>query len=131
MEKKPKKNIKILFVEDEEALQKSMGRALEFEGYNVLTAADGESGYNIAIKEKPDLILLDLILPKMDGFEVLRSLKKNDETKKIPVAILTNLESTADIDKALELGALTYLVKANYELSDLLEKVDAMVSNVK
>lgn len=131
MEKKTKKNTKILFVEDEEALQKSMGRALEFEGYQVLTASDGETGYNIAIKEKPDLILLDLILPKMDGFEVLRSLKKNEETKKIPVAILTNLESTADIDKALELGALTYLVKANYELRDLLEKVDAMVSNAK
>ncbi len=113
----------ILFIEDEPTLQKSVGRYLEQEGYRVLSALDGEAGLELIKKEKPDLILLDLILPKKDGFEVLKDLKQNIETKEIPVIILTNLEQNIDIEKTLELGATTYLVKANYELGEIVNKI--------
>lgn len=114
---------KILFIEDEPNLQKAIGEVLKQEGFEILAALDGEKGLEVAKKEKPDLILLDLILPKKDGFEVLRDLKADKELKDIPVIILTNLEGTGDVEKALDLGATTYLVKANYELEDVLKKI--------
>ncbi len=115
---------KILFIEDESALQKTFGDILKNKGYKVIKALDGESGLRSVKEEKPDLILLDLILPKMDGFEVLKGLKGNEETKNIPVIILTNLEETGDIQKALELGATTYLVKSNYTLEEVVKKIE-------
>ena len=114
---------KILFIEDESALQKSFNAVLTREGYNVLSALDGEIGIRLAKSEKPALILLDLILPKINGFEVLLELKKDSETKDIPVIILTNLERMKDIEKALESGASTYLVKADYTLDEVVKKV--------
>lgn len=113
----------ILFIEDEPTLQKAVGQFLSQEGYQVKSALDGELGLEMAKKEKPDLILLDIILPKKDGFEVLRSLKEDETTKGIPVLILTNLENDADVEKALSLGATTYLVKANYELREITNKI--------
>ena len=115
---------KILFIEDESALQKTFGDILKNKGYEVIKALDGESGLRSAKKERPDLILLDLILPKMDGFEVLKGLKASEETKNIPVIILTNLEETEDIQKALELGATTYLVKSSYTLEEVVKKIE-------
>jgi DNA-binding response OmpR family regulator len=114
---------KILLIEDESALRKTFSEVLEQEGYEVLNAVDGEEGLNLAQTEKPDLILLDLVLPKLHGFDVLRKIKENQDTKDISVIILTNLESTSDVEKAVELGATTYLVKANYSLESILEKV--------
>ena len=115
---------KILFVEDEEALQRAMGEMLEQKGFNVVRAMDGEIGLALTKKELPDLVLLDLILPKKNGFEVLMEIKKDPATKNIPVIVLTNLEGSEDIEKALSLGATTYLVKANYNLSDILGKIE-------
>lgn len=117
---------KILFVEDEPSLQKAISEVLTQEGYEVIMASDGEEGL-LKIKEKPDLVLLDLILPKKDGFEVLKEMKANDSTKNIPVIVLTNLEGTGDVEKALELGATTYLVKANYELDDVVKKIKDII----
>ena len=114
---------KILFIEDESALQKTFGEILRQEGYEMISALDGETGLRLAKSEKPDLILLDLILPKMHGFEVLKKLKEDKETKDIPVIVLTNLEKIEDVDKALELGATTYLVKAKYSLEEIVEKI--------
>jgi len=114
---------KILFIEDEAALQKTFGEVLTQEGYEVISALDGELGLKLAKTKNPDLILLDLILPKVHGFDVLRQLKEDDETKEIPVIVLTNLEGISDIEKAIELGATTYLVKAGYSLEEVLEKV--------
>ena len=113
----------ILLVEDEPTLQKTLSTALQQEGYEVKNALDGEIGLQMAKELKPNLILLDLILPKMDGFEVLEQLKKEEETKELPVIILTNLESVQDIERALVLGANAYLVKANYDLKDVIEKI--------
>jgi DNA-binding response OmpR family regulator len=113
----------ILFIEDESVLQKTFGEILKQEGYEMISALDGESGLRLAKDKKPDLILLDLILPEMHGFEVLKGLKEDKETKEIPVIVLTNLERIEDIDRALELGATTYLVKARYSLEEVVEKI--------
>ncbi|GAH19128.1 unnamed protein product [marine sediment metagenome] len=114
---------KILFVEDESALQKTFGERLSQEGYEMISALDGEIGLRLAKTKKPDLILLDLILPKVNGFEVLKKLKAEVETKDIPVIVLTNLEGIGDVDKAIEMGATTYLVKADYSLEEVVEKI--------
>jgi len=116
---------KILFIEDESALQKTFGDLLKGEGYEVVPALNGELGLNLAGDpgNEPDLIMLDLILPKIHGFDVLKKLKENEKTKDIPVIVLTNLEGMTDIEKAIELGATTYLVKANYTLEEIVEKI--------
>ena len=114
---------KILFVEDEPTLQKAVGEILTQEGFEVLSALDGEEGLELIKKEKPNLVLLDLILPKKDGFEVLKEMKEDEELKDIPVIVLTNLEGMGDVEKALSLSATTYLVKANYELEDVVKKI--------
>jgi len=113
----------ILFVEDEFTLQKTFGEILKQEGYEMVSALDGEIGLRLAKTKKPDLILLDLILPKVHGFEVLKKLKEDIETKDIPVIVLTNLEGIGDVEKAIELGATTYLVKASYSLEEIIEKI--------
>ena len=114
---------KILFVEDEPTLQKELNEILQQEGFKIISAFDGNEGLKLARLERPNLILLDLILPKKDGFEVLKELKADEKMKDIPVIVLTNLEGVGDVEKALTLGAKTYLVKANYELDDVLKMV--------
>lgn len=113
----------ILIIEDEPTLQKTLSLALTQEGYDIKNALDGEIGLKLAKEIKPDLILLDLILPKIDGFEALEELKNNETTKEIPIIVLTNLESTQEIERALVMGATTYLVKANYDLKDIIQKI--------
>ena len=123
-----KKAKKILFIEDESALQITFGDMLSKQGYEMIKAMDGKTGLDLAKEKTPDLILLDLILPKMDGFGVLKGLKEGEETKDIPVIILTNLENTGDVQRALEIGATTYLTKANYTLTEILEKIEKALS---
>jgi len=118
---------KILFIEDEPHLQKELKEILGQEKIEIFSAFDGEEGLKQVKKEKPNLILLDLILPKKDGFEVLKELKADDELKDIPVIVLTNLEGIGDVEKALSLGATTYLVKANYDLEDVVKKIKELV----
>ncbi len=122
MEEKTKK--KVLIIEDEATLQKALQEVLVAEGYDILSALDGSRGLEMAREENPDLILLDIILPKMDGFEVLKELKSEEKTESIPVIILTNLSDISDIQKALDLGATTYLVKADFSLEDVIKKVE-------
>jgi len=113
----------ILFIEDESALQKTFGDILGKESYDMISALDGETGLKLAKSKKPDLILLDLVLPKVHGFEVLKELKSDPGTKDIPIIVLTNLEAIEDVNKAIELGAKTYLVKTQYSLEEVVEKV--------
>ncbi|MFZ3073946.1 MAG: response regulator [Minisyncoccales bacterium] len=117
-------NKTILFVEDESVMQKTVSEFLGAKGYDVISALDGELGINMAQIRKPDLILLDIILPKKNGFEVLKELKSNEETKSIPVIVLTNLSQMSDIGKVMELGVTTYLVKSDQGLKDILAVVD-------
>lgn len=120
----------ILFIEDESALQKTVGEIVRKEGYEMISALDGDLGINLAKAKKPDLILLDLILPKKDGFDVLSNLKQSPETKSIPIIVLTNLGEMENIDKAIELGATTYLVKSDYTLKEILEKIKTTLEGV-
>ena len=100
---------------------------MEQVGHIVVNAYDGEKGLELAQEAAPDLILLDLILPKMDGFSVLEKLKGDQKTKDIPVIVLTNLESVDDVEKVIGLGATTYLVKANYDLNDIAGKINEVL----
>ncbi len=99
----------------------------EHEGFQILKAVDGEQGLQVAAKEKPDFILLDVIMPKMDGFSVLKKLKADEVTKNIPVMLLTNLGQDEDVKKGNELGAVGYLVKANITPSEVLNKVKSLM----
>lgn len=119
----------ILFIEDESALQKTFGDILRQEGYEMISALDGEIGLNLAKTKKLDLILLDLVLPKVYGIEVLRKLKEDKKTKEIPVIILTNLERMGDVGKALELGAKSYLIKTQYSLEEVVKKIKEVLGN--
>lgn len=113
----------ILFIEDEPALQRTFEKFLVKQGFGMISALDGDIGLKLAKLKMPDLILLDLILPKINGFDVLKSLKEDEETKNIPVIVLTNLEGITDINKAIEIGATTYLVKVKYSPQEVLEKI--------
>ena len=113
----------LLFIEDESAIHKTLSDVLKQEKYAILSALDGEIGLRLAKEKKPDLILLDLVLPKMNGFEVLSALKADEATRAIPVIVLTNLEQMENIQKAIDLGAKTYLVKSNYNLAEVVDMV--------
>ena len=115
----------ILIIEDEAALQKALEDTLKEEGYKTIAALDGELGMKAAKEHLPSLILLDLVLPKMSGFEVLSALKAAKETADIPVIVLTNLEDLQDVQKIIDLGATTYLVKSHQSLKDIAGKIKA------
>lgn len=119
---------KVLYIEDETALQKTLTGALKSAGFTVLNAYDGQTGLALAQKEHPDIVLLDLILPKMNGFEVLASLKKDEHLKKTPVVVLTNLEGMEDIQRVIALGATVYMIKANYDLPEIVAKIKTILS---
>lgn len=114
---------KILIAEDEVALQDALQKVFTTEGYVVEQAFDGEEAIAKAKSGKPDIMLLDLVMPKKHGFEVLQEVKADEELKRIPVLVLTNLEESEDVMKAIELGARGYLIKANYALKEVLLKV--------
>jgi len=120
---------KILIAEDEPTLNKALNEFLSEAGFEVLSAFDGEEAVELAKAKKPDLILLDIILPKKDGFEALDELKADEKTKKIPIILLTNLESAENIQKAFDKGATTYLVKSNYKLEEVVEKIRETLKN--
>lgn len=113
----------VLIVEDELSMQRALKKKLEHAGYVVQTAIDGEEALASIKSSKPDLVLLDLIMPKMDGISVLRQLKGDDELRSTPVVILTNLSSGDKVAEAMQLGTFDFLVKANYSLDDVLKKV--------
>ena len=94
-------------------------------------AVDGEEGLELAVSEKPDLIILDMILPKMNGFEVLQELKNNPKTKNIPVVILSNLGQESDVDRAMSLGAVDYLIKTDFSINEVVEKISKYLGETK
>jgi CheY-like chemotaxis protein len=111
--------MRILLAEDDRFLRKAAAATLRRQGFEVCSAADGEEALYLAQIVLPDLILLDLIMPKLHGFEVLRRLKQNPATANIPVIVLSNLGQESDIQQALESGASAYYIKANLSLQDL------------
>ncbi len=115
---------RVLLAEDDRFLRKAAESQLRRHGFTVLTAMDGEEALRLALAEIPDLILLDLIMPKMQGFEVLKALKQNPQTSPIPVIVLSNLGQDGDVKAAREYGALDYLIKANLALETLVRRVE-------
>ncbi|MBI4101509.1 MAG: response regulator [Candidatus Nealsonbacteria bacterium] len=114
---------KILIVEDDKFLRELMAQKLVREGYDILESVDGEDGLKKVKNEKPDLVLLDLILPSMDGFEVLSRIKEEVPEGAPPVIILSNLGQKEDVEKGLKLGAVDYLIKAHFTPGEIIEKV--------
>lgn len=117
------KNIHVLIVEDDSFLSHIYKTKFEMEGFKISMADNGETGLADAKKKKPDIILLDILLPKMDGFAVLEALRADEETKSIPVIMLTNLGQKDDVEKGQELGAVDYLIKAHFKPSEVVNKV--------
>lgn len=115
---------RILLAEDDRFLRKAAEATLRQRGFTVLAAVDGEEALRFARAEIPDLILLDLIMPKLQGFEVLRILKEEPMTKHIPVIVLSNLGQESDVKRAIEAGAAAYFIKANLSLHDLVTRVE-------
>ena len=113
----------ILLIEDDTFLASIYQKKFEMEGFKMSVAEQGEKGLQDAKKKKPDLILLDILLPKMDGFTVLEKLKADVGTKSIPVILLTNLGQKDDVEKGLQAGATDYLIKAHFKPSEIVERV--------
>lgn len=116
-------NKTILLVEDDEMLHTMYTQKFQKEGYEVLSGYNGAEGVQMAEEHKPAVILLDIIMPKMDGFVALKKIKKNEVTKDIPVILLTNLGQEEDIRKGKELGAADYFIKANHTPQEVVDKV--------
>ena len=125
----PKDKIKILLVEDDSFLLGMYATKFEMENFKVITAEDGEKAVRAALKELPDIILLDIILPKQNGFEVLRQLKADQATAKVPVILLTNLSQKDEIEQGLKLGAEDYLIKAHFMPSEVVEKIKKVLNS--
>ena len=114
---------RILLVEDDRFLRKAAEVTLKRQGFEVLTAQDGEAGLEVARDVKPDLVLLDLIMPKMHGFQVLEHLKADRATSAIPVIVMSNLGQDSDVQRAMDAGAAAYVVKSNTALQSLVDTV--------
>lgn len=118
---------KILIVEDDNFLRDLLARKLTHEKYNLLVAANGEEALELVKNEHPSIILLDLILPGMDGFEVLAEIKAAPDTANIPVIILSNLGQESDITKAKKLGADEFLIKSNFSIDEVIAKMRKLI----
>ena len=113
----------ILVVEDEEPMQLVLRDVLKVEGYTVLEAKNGIEGLELALKEHPDLILLDILMPKMDGLEMLKNLRADEWGRKVPVIVLTNLSDNEDIAKAVEEDVFEYFVKTDIRIDEVLARI--------
>lgn len=120
-------SMKILLIDDDEAIILLIGTALKKEGFEVVTAANGKSGIDHAKTDKPDLILLDQVLPDIAGNDVLKTLKQDLDTKQIPVAMLSNFGQNQQVQEAIQAGALDYILKYQVEPQDLIVKVKTLM----
>ncbi len=126
MDNPPKR---ILVAEDDRFLRKAAEVTLKRHGFAVMTASDGEDAVRMARAETPDLVLLDLIMPRLQGFEVLRTLKQDPSTVGIPVIVLSNLGQASDVRRAMEGGAAGYFVKADLSLQELAKRVEKALAS--
>jgi len=113
----------ILIIEDDEFLRSLINTKLTAEGFTVDAAPDGETGIKKIKKDKPDLVLLDLLLPGIDGFEVLTKAREDEATKSIPIIILSNLDQKGEIDRGIKLGATDFLIKSQITSAEIIEKI--------
>jgi len=125
--KKEEKKIKVLLAEDDKFISLAYKDGLFRAGFEVIHADNGKKALELAKKEIPDIIMLDVIMPEMNGFEVLEELKKTSKIEKIPVVILSNLGQESDIKKGQKLGACDYMIKSNYSLGEVVDKIKKIV----
>jgi DNA-binding response OmpR family regulator len=118
---------KILIIEDDKFLRELIAQKILKENYDIAEAVDGESGLKAAKDEKPDLVLLDLILPGIDGFEVLSRIKADMSIANIPVIILSNLGQKEDIERGLKIGAVDYMIKAHFTPAEIISKIASIL----
>ena len=128
---KNKEKTKILLIEDDKFISDLYKDGLEWAGLKMITAYDGKEGMEKIKSENPDLILLDLVLPTMNGFEILEKIKRDDKFKNIPIIILSNLSEKEDVKKAMELGADDYLVKVKFSIKEVIAKVKFNLKKLK
>ena len=114
---------KVLVIEDDNMICTMYKTKLEQDGYSVFLADNGSKGLEMAMSEIPDIIMLDVIIPQLDGFTVLQKLKEDEKTKDIPVVMLTNLGTAEDQKKGKDMGAVDYMVKASFTPSQVSEKI--------
>lgn len=114
---------KIFIVEDDKFLSKIIGNTLRKGGFEVDQAAEGGEGLRRILGEKPDLVLLDIMLPQKDGFEILAEMQRDSNASKIPVIIISNLGQESDVKRGLSLGAKDYVIKTDINLTELMRKV--------
>ncbi|MBI5765709.1 response regulator [Candidatus Falkowbacteria bacterium] len=124
----PEEKIKVLLVEDDSMIVKMYKMRFEEEGYAVLVTDKGSEAIEIVEKEKPDIILLDVILPEVDGFTVLQRLKNDTKTKEIPILLLTNLGQESDKEKGLQMGAADYFIKAQHTPVEIIQKIKELIN---
>jgi len=117
----------ILIVEDDDFFRELIKKKLVSEGFNVFEAPDGEKGVELINEKKPDLIILDLLLPNIDGFEVLLKVKANPEVASIPVIILSNLGQPEDIERGIKLGANDFLIKSQFDIDQVMDKIKTIL----
>ena len=113
----------ILVIEDEEPLRRVLKDILTVEGYSIIETKDGVEGLEMALKEHPDLILLDIVMPKMNGLEMLKQLRTDEWGKTAPVIVLTNLSDNEDVAKAMDIGAFEYFVKTDIKIDEVIAKI--------
>ena len=118
---------KILIIEDDKFLRELLSQKLIKEGYEVIEGVDGEAGLKKISEEKPNLVLLDLILPGLDGFEILSRVKANPQAAAIPIVVLSNLGQKEEVEKALKLGAKGFLIKAHFTPGEIVSKIKAIL----
>ena len=118
---------KILVVEDDSSLNGIYEKRLKTAGYDVKVSPDGESALKDVKDFKPDAIILDLLIPKVDGFTVLANLKKDSSTRGIPVIIASNLGQSEDVNRGMKMGAADFLIKSNVSLAELIDKVKSVI----
>lgn len=120
--------VKILIIEDDALMRRLYQKVFTFEKYSVDTASDGIEGLSKVKSTKPTLILLDIMMPKMNGLEVLQKLKADEGTKGIPVVVLTNLAGQSDAETALKMGAVKYIVKSEYEPKEVTKLIKGVLA---
>ena len=117
------KKTSVLIIEDDSYISDMYRIKLESEDFEVITSKDGIAGIKMLERQKPDIVLLDIVLPKIDGFSVLKTIKRNPELKEIPIVLLTNLSQKENVEKGFELGADSYIIKAHFTPSEVVEKI--------
>ncbi len=117
----------VLLVEDDPFLVDIYTTKFQAEGFSISVATDGNQAIRRLSQDKPEILLLDIVLPKVDGWEILKSIKQNKNLQDLKVIVLSNLGQKADIDKAIALGATRYLIKAHYTPSEVVEEVKKII----